>query len=390
MKIKVGINLDGFIEWDGGIDFIRYVIQGINLNTFEIILLIPNKNNKINFLKNNVKFILNKSFHRKYNVFDNEYYQRKLNNLVKQFDFLYFNDINHLDEICIENSLKIIFPCFKSLGKNFKTPWIGYIYDFQHKYLKEFFTEKQILARDDDFSRMNFEANSIIVNSCQAEEDINKFLGKKAKIYVLPFTPKKIDMEKFNIETELQIRSKFKLEDSPYFIVSNQFWTHKRHDIVIKSFIFYKDKYKTNAKLIITGKLSGLNNQDYILKIKELVNNSIYKKDIILTDYISKDEQLSLLKYSNLVIQPTNFEGGPGGGIVYEAIFLNKKCIVSDIKVNKEINHPLVYFFKVNNVENLAESIFVIDEKNVKENFVVDNSLFENTIEKMIKTEIGC
>lgn len=390
MKIKVGVNLDGFIEWDGGIDFISYVIQGINLNTFEIILLIPNKNNKINILKNNVKFILNKFFNRKYNVFDNEYYQRKLNNLVKQFDFLYFNDINHLDKICIENSLKIIFPCFKSLGKNFKTPWIGYIYDFQHKYLADLFCEKDIVSRNFDFALMNEEAKGIVVNSNQTKDDILFFLGEKAKIYVLPFTPKKIDLEKYKIETESQIRSKYNLETSPYFIVSNQFWTHKRHDVVIRAFIYYKEKYKTNAKLIITGKLSGLNNQDYIFEISKLIDNSSHKKDIILTDYISKDDQLSLLKYSNLVIQPTNFEGGPGGGIVYEAIFFNKKCIVSDIKVNKEINHPLVYFFKVNDVSNLAESIFDIDEKNIKVDMLSDNSLLENTIEKMIKTETGC
>ncbi len=46
------------------------------------------------------------------------------------------------------------------------------------------------------------------------------------------------------------------------------------------------------------------------------------------------------------VVQPTLFEGGPGGGSVFDAVALGVPAIVSDIPVNLEIEEPNVRFFK--------------------------------------------
>lgn len=61
--------------------------------------------------------------------------------------------------------------------------------------------------------------------------------------------------------------------------------------------------------------------------------------------YIAKLDQIALLKKSIAVIQPTLFEGGPGGGASYDAISLGKPLIVSDIKVNQEIEQSERVFF---------------------------------------------
>ena len=52
---------------------------------------------------------------------------------------------------------------------------------------------------------------------------------------------------------------------------------------------------------------------------------------------IPKRDQIELLKHSCALIQPTLFEGGPGGGAVYEAFSLRVPAIVSDIPINREL-----------------------------------------------------
>ena len=87
-------------------------------------------------------------------------------------------------------------------------------------------------------------------------------------------------------------------------------------------------------------------------------------KDLALTEHvvilghIPKMDQISLLKRSIPVIQPTLFEGGPGGGSSYDAISLGQPLIVSDIPVNREIDeHEAVCFFKPQCVVDLASKM---------------------------------
>jgi glycosyltransferase involved in cell wall biosynthesis len=55
------------------------------------------------------------------------------------------------------------------------------------------------------------------------------------------------------------------------------------------------------------------------------------------------------------VVQPTLFEGGPGGGSAYDSVALGLPLILSDISVNKEVisDHSVTYFdpFSVDSLE---------------------------------------
>jgi glycosyltransferase involved in cell wall biosynthesis len=45
------------------------------------------------------------------------------------------------------------------------------------------------------------------------------------------------------------------------------------------------------------------------------------------------------------LVQPTLFEGGPGGGSTYEAVALGQRVLLSDLPVNREIDDGDVRFF---------------------------------------------
>jgi len=63
------------------------------------------------------------------------------------------------------------------------------------------------------------------------------------------------------------------------------------------------------------------------------------------------------MKDAVALVQSTLFEGGPGGGAVYDAVSLGAPSLVSDIAVNREIDEPTVRFFRVRDPDDLAAAM---------------------------------
>ena len=63
---------------------------------------------------------------------------------------------------------------------------------------------------------------------------------------------------------------------------------------------------------------------------------------------IPKYDQIQIMRGAVAVIQPTLFEGGPGGGAVYDAVSIGTPVILSDIPVNREVEagRGLIQFFR--------------------------------------------
>jgi glycosyltransferase involved in cell wall biosynthesis len=64
-----------------------------------------------------------------------------------------------------------------------------------------------------------------------------------------------------------------------------------------------------------------------------------------------------LIKSSLGLIQPTLYEGGPGGGAAYNAASLGTPIIASDIPVNLELRATNLSFFQAGSSSSLAEKM---------------------------------
>ena len=106
--------------------------------------------------------------------------------------------------------------------------------------------------------------------------------------------------------------------------------------------------------LICTGSTLDHRNKHYFSEVLELIKSLNIKSSIKILNYIKKNEQISLMKKSIAVIQPTSFEGGPGGGSVKDAIALGVPTIISDISVNQEIKYKKNFFFRTNDYFDLS------------------------------------
>ena len=382
-KTKIGILLAGFIEWGGGIDFIRYILFGIEQEKYECFFFIPRKNNFKISIKNKIKYFLNTYLSKKYKIEkikSEAEILSELKDLIQNRPCYFYDSNRELEKISKKESVQVLIPSFYSLGKNMSIPWVGYIYDFQHKYLTHLFSKNEITSRDIQFQQTFQDSKKLIVNAQQVKSDIEIFLGKSDKVEVLPFTPKFEERLFKNILPKESILEKWNLSEN-YFLISNQFWSHKAHIVAFKAFHLLKAKFpNSDIKLVCTGEMVDDRDNTYIETLTQYLTENKLEQLIVLTGFISKQEQFSLINYAKAIIQPTNFEGGPGGGITYEALGLGVPCIISDIIVNKEIQHNLVTFFKVNDVDDLVLKMMeVLHSKKVEFNAAILQQNFKTS-----------
>jgi glycosyltransferase involved in cell wall biosynthesis len=98
---------------------------------------------------------------------------------------------------------------------------------------------------------------------------------------------------------------------------------------------------------------------EYVPMLKQLVETLGLTTTVRFLGYIPKAHQLELIRQSIAVIQPTLFEGGPGGGAVYDAVSLGVRAIVSDIPVNREVRAEpgQITYFPPRDARSLAAEI---------------------------------
>jgi glycosyltransferase involved in cell wall biosynthesis len=194
-----------------------------------------------------------------------------------------------------------------------------------------------------------------MVNSSFVKNDINTYYpGFTDKVFALPFAPypdrKWLQSERVTLPYE-------KISQR-YFIISNQFWTHKSHITAFKALkILHRNPAYADVQIICTGNQHDKRCPEYFNNLEKEIKKMGIEKETLFLGFIPKSHQILLMKSSIAVVQPTLFEGGPGGGSVYHAVALGLPAIVSDIQINREIHEPNVLFFEAGNEFDLAQKM---------------------------------
>jgi len=355
-KIKVGIAAADFMTWNGGIDFLKDIILGLESVAdefnFDLYLLEAPSKDYRNY----------KGLKRIFKKFQSNYFtsikEHSKNNDFKEFKKLKFISFspNKLKKVIKNFGIDIIVPCLPTKYMQLNIPTIGYLYDCQCKYYPEFFSKK-VIKKTEKFFQNNLDTGKrIVVNSHDTKKDILKFYkAKEENILVLPFSPK---INERYLEDFSEDIKKYHLPEK-YFMISNQFWKHKNHKTAFEAMkILTNDEQYKNVQLICTGPMEDDRAPEHIQELKDFIKNNNLEETIRCLGMIPKCEQLEIMKHAQALIQPTLFEGDPGAGAGWSAISLGVPCIFSDISVNLEIQgHPLVTYFKSLDVNDLVEKM---------------------------------
>jgi glycosyltransferase involved in cell wall biosynthesis len=318
-----------------------------------------------------------------YNVIQVISFKNKFSKFSYSKKFLKFFFLNHInckdiifcsDENFI-NKLDFykILPLQKKIELNYDG--IGYVYDLQHIHYSRNFSKSDRNFRDKIFLDILNSYRKVLVNSNYIKKMIcKKYKNFISKIYVIPFLPYPEEKLLFDNTNSVKI---YNIKNN-FFLISNQFWKHKNHKIAFEAFENFL-KYNDNFVLVCTGKTEDRRFPNYFYNLKKKYSNLINKKKIIILGEIPKIHQINLLKKCTALIQPTLYEGGPGGFSTYEAIAYGLPVILSDIEVNKEIKNENVYFFKSNNSNQLTKlmlnNIVSLNTNLSKKNLIIKGNL---------------
>ena len=244
------------------------------------------------------------------------------------------------------------------LGNKSNIPTIGWIQDFQHKYLPNFFSKTELRKRDRSFQIICRDCNNIIFSSNTAKNDAEKFFPEyKKKFRVLQFVTWDMDLQ--NLTDFNEIKERYNL-DTPYFLVPNQFWVHKNHLIILEALKILKNRgYSLNV--IATGNTHDYRNPQYYHDLQKKIQGYNISQNFKILGIIPYDHLIQLMRNSVAIINPSYFEGW--STTVEEAKILHLKILLSDIPVHREQNPDKGLFFPPDDPQRLADLLLTFLEE---------------------------
>ncbi|MEA5461276.1 glycosyltransferase family 1 protein [Arcicella sp. LKC2W] len=292
-------------------------------------------------------------------------------NLLKLYLLSIVTQTNYfINRLQSTHSLDGIFPVNDLLFKNSlkRTKLVGWITDFQHKFYPNFFSRFNRFVREFRFNKLLKNADDIVLSSEDTKSHLFRFYKQThASLHVLNFvshanliqcTDSEKVLEKYNIL-------------KPFFIVSNQFYKHKNHIVVIKAIKNIVDKGYTDFEIVFTGKKEDYRDKTFYPKIEKFIKEYKIENNVKILGLIPREEQLSLLKSSVAIIQPSFFEGWNTS--IEDAKTLQKQVICSDIEVHEEQMGDKAYYFNPENDLQLANILMRLLLKNIKVLPIFDN-----------------
>ncbi|WP_273022338.1 glycosyltransferase [Rheinheimera sp.] len=334
MTMRVALLPEHF-GWGGGADFLRHIINGLAAvaDKYEIAIYLAVK-----------KGSSDSELYEQFLDYTSHTQARDIHTLS------YTSSQSDLSQILKLHQITIVLPVNSDLGESFPVPWVGYIPDFQHKYLFQNFSERECFVRETAFSARLRDCKALLVNSEAVRQDILSFYPWVApnRIFSLPYSPHPIPAW-LDISSE-RLQQKYGTGDR-YFMLCNQFWIHKDHPTAFRAFAGLAD---SDVQLVCTGTLADYRRPEYIEELNQLLDSLNIRSRVKMLGHIPKQDQIALLKGSLALIQPTLFEGGPGGGAVYDAVSLGVPVILSDIRVNQEVVADHLDFFPAGDAKELG------------------------------------
>jgi len=237
-------------------------------------------------------------------------------------------------------------------------PWqvgvrtIGWVPDFQHVYLPEFFSEEERLRRDQAIRRLAQYATLVMLSSETALEHFKAFApqyGDKGRVVRFPSL---LAFRNPGGNANLTIK-KYNLPEK-FALVANQFWAHKNHRIVVEAL-----RILTQQGLQVPVVMTGLpvdhrdpSNENFS-QLLQLIATAGLSGQVSILGQVPYADLINLMRAAAVVIQPSRFEGW--STVVQDTKALGRPVICSDIAIHREQAPDALGFFPDDEAAALAK-----------------------------------
>lgn len=238
------------------------------------------------------------------------------------------------------------------LGTQLPIPTIGWIPDFQHVHLPEFFSVEERRRRDREFMELCKYCDKVIVSSECAGVDLQSFTPEYAhKAELLRFVGGLASPQHAVNLPDLQQMYGF---EGPYFLLPNQFWAHKNHRVVLSALEVLRRQNK-RVLILATGSTEDYRQPAFFSSLMQYAGECDVLDTFRVLGQVPYDHLVGLMRHAIAFINPSRFEGWSTS--VEEAKSMGKQIVLSDIPVHREQAPQRSFFFPPEEPDALAERI---------------------------------
>ncbi len=217
------------------------------------------------------------------------------------------------------------------------------LHDFAFEYFPDSYSREELKRQKKSVEKAIKKAKIVLLTSESNRNDLYKFYPDvKAKTEIVPLA---FDKETFTVSGSKDI-----LKIGKYILSVGRLEYRKNTINLVKAFDIFKDKSKSDLKLVLTGK-PGYGYEQII----ETVDSSKFKKDIILPGYIKSEELPYLYKNAEMLVYPSLYEGF--GLPILEAFATGTPVITSNVSTIKEVAGEGAILVDPQDIEEISESM---------------------------------
>jgi glycosyltransferase involved in cell wall biosynthesis len=256
-----------------------------------------------------------------------------------------------LQKLLISNGVDILSHSGPLRGQT-SIAVVGWIPDFQHIHLPNFFSAKEQARRSYEYLELCRHCDRIVVSSKCAAMDLASFSPEFAhKAEVLQFVAAPASVSTSPSLSDLTSLYRFR---TPFFLLPNQFWAHKNHAVVIKALQLLKGN-RTHFTVLATGVTTDYRQPGFFSELMNMAEQCGVLDNFKVLGPIPYDHLVGLMRGTIAFINPSYFEGWSTS--VEEAKSMGKLALISDIPVHHEQAPRRCLFFDPSGPASLAKAM---------------------------------
>ncbi len=358
-------------SWLGGVIYLKNLFEGINENKKikikpVIITDYRSTDDDVSFFKG-VEVIRSNFFNRS-----------NFNRIINKLIVIFLGRNIFIQNFLKKNNIQVMSH-FSILGARSKIPSVYWQPDFQEVNNPKYISLKRKIFRKLNVYLFSNHSNKVLLSSFTVKKELKKINSIAYKKSVV-LRPTFSNLPSSSFKTMKYLKKKFKITKN-YFFMPNHFWTHKNHELVLRSLVELKKKNKLkNIQIICTGLFDDYRNPNHKKKITKIIKENNLEKNFRILGIVSFQELMSLMKFSVAVINPSRSEGW--SSTVEQAKSMGKFVLLSNLNVHKEQNPARSFFFKVNDYSSLSKKLYNLNKNfSFKKDCLFMRKAFAQTIQ---------
>ena len=256
--------------------------------------------------------------------------------------------------IAREHKIDVLLPLLDIPPWKVGTATIGWIPDFQHCHVPQFFTQNDLQKRNATVRRLAEQATIVMLSSNAARDDFAASAPAHInKARVVSF-PSLLAFEEL-ADDPASTRIKFNLPEK-FAMVANQFWAHKNHALVVSALAELR-KRGVEVPVVMTGTPSDYRDPSNknLSTLLQVIATAGLQRQVVILGLVPYADLVNLMRTAALIIQPSRFEGW--STVVQDAVALGRPLICSNIPVHREQVPGALGFFGCDEPKALADLI---------------------------------